>query len=128
MHEEPRPSAVVRRRQGVRVFANQPLDLLRPLEGDGRGQRDGGTAGDQQARHLVFAVQRCLIQRRQADGVLETQVGPELDQRGERRSLLLDDREVQRRAAVIRAIHPLIEIGAGFRQLANDSGLAHRDG
>ena len=85
-------------------------------------------AVDQQARHLVFAVQRCLIERRQPDGVLEIQIGAEIDQRGERRGLLLDDGEMQRRAAVIRPIHPLVQIGARLRQRANHGRLAQRDG
>lgn len=48
----------------------QPIDLVRPFEGDGGWQRYRGAGVDEQARHLVFAVEGCLIQRRQPDGVL----------------------------------------------------------
>ena len=93
------------------------------------GKRDRRRhASIEQSRHLVFAVERCLIQRRQTDGVLEIQIGPEIDQRGEGRRLLLDDREVQRRAAVIGPIHALVQIGARLRQRANRRRLAQGDG
>ena len=35
-------------------------------------------------RHVLFAHQRRLIERRQARGILDVQIGAELDQRGER--------------------------------------------
>ena len=38
---------------GLGIVADQPLDLVRPLEGDGGGQRDRGASVDQQSRHLV---------------------------------------------------------------------------
>ena len=69
-----------------------------------------------------------MIQRRQADGILQIQIRPEIDQCGERRRLLFDDCKVQRRAAVVRAIHPPVQIDARVRQLADHPSLAQGDG
>ena len=108
MDDQPRPAAVVRRRQHLRICAYQAVDVVGPLENDRGGQRDCGAAVDEQPHHLVLADQRRLIQGREADGILQIQVSAELDQRGDRFRPSLDDRQMQRRAAVIRPIHPLV--------------------
>ena len=46
---------------------------------------------------------------------------------GKRRGLLLDDGKVQRRAALVRTVHALVEIRAGRRQLAEGGDVSHGD-
>ena len=126
MYEEPRPASIVRRRHQLRVLANEALEVLLTTEDDGGGEADSGAGVDEQTCHLTFAVERCLIQRREPDGVLDVGVGSKFDQRGEGCRLCLDDREVQSRAAMIGPVHPLIEIGAGraSSRIAAESPMA----
>ena len=69
-------------RSSVGIGPDQPLDVLAPLEGDRSGQRDRGAAVHEQPRQLGVAVEGRLIKRRQPNGILDIQVGPEIDEGG----------------------------------------------
>jgi hypothetical protein len=123
--EEPGPAPVVGSRQELRVLGKEPLDHFVATQDDGRRQR-ANAAGEEQACRVGIAVQRRLIERREADGVLEVLVGAELDQRGDGGRLPLGDRQVQRRPPEVRPVHALIQIRAVRGQRAQRRHVAHR--
>ena len=112
--------------QGVGVGAERALDSVGTVERNGRGQPNRGAAIDQYVRHVALAVERRLIERRQAARIRRVERGSVVDQDRQHRRLFLHDGEVQRRAAKVGAIHRPIDVGG--RLLSQPSQIGDRTG
>ena len=77
VHDEARPSAIVAEK--LRTGSNQALEILAAVERDCRRERHRRAGVKQRLRHPRLAVERGLVERRQADCVLQIQIGPKLD-------------------------------------------------
>ena len=88
------------------------------MQKHGGRDRERRAAIEQHLRHGGFAVERRLVQRREAGRVGRLDVGAKFEQCLERRRLFLHDRQVQRTPAVIGSIHGLVHIARGLRRHA----------
>ena len=91
--------------------AQDPLQIFGPLKPERGWHTNPRAASDEQFGHLVLAVESGLVEWRQARRVEGLGIGAEIEQRGKRSRLFLDDGEMQRSAPVVGAVHRPIEIG-----------------
>ena len=110
----------------VGIGAQRALDIVGTVESNGGGQPNRRAAIDQCLRHVALAVERRLIERRQAARIRRVESGAMVDQDRQRRRLFLHDRKVQRRAAKVGAVH--LPIDVGWRLLGQPSQIADGTG